>query len=356
MAKQRQNNNMNLLEREEAFQQLNEQLEKQTAKLVKEADVVIQQQENFLQHSVFRNESQNLDLRNSADISEDVDIVDVLNVDTNNLLSVAAAGLQDSFSDEDENDVDKRLHRLKLEQPLDRLTKKSRNNRNETPRESSNQSEVNDVLSAATEKMGSEAQIRFLKAKLRVMQEQVDQLTTQVSGLLDEQQTYKTSTKESNEELERLKKNLNHQQNQTTKWKSAFEAEKGNTERKTNQLQSASKDLDKQNREIKQSATSYNALEVRFNRVLEDFNKVKSQLQKQQHSGKQIVEQDQQKLEHLKNENKQLNRINVDSLNVIKKQQKLIGVLKRQILHVESAKLLSFTEDEFVKALDWGKN
>uniref|UniRef100_F6TPI3 Testis-expressed sequence 9 protein n=2 Tax=Ciona intestinalis TaxID=7719 RepID=F6TPI3_CIOIN len=204
--------------------------------------------------------------------------------------------------------------------------------------------------------MGSEAQIRFLKAKLRVMQEQVDQLTTQVSSLLDEQQTYKTSTKESNEELERLKKNLNHQQNQTTKWKSAFEAEKGNTERKTNQLQSASKELDKQNREIKQSATSYNALEVRFNRVLEDFNKVKSQLQKQQHSGKQIVEQDQQKLDHLKNENKQLNRINVDSLNVIKKQQKLIGVLKRQILHVEAAKLLSFTEDEFVKALDWGKN
>uniref|UniRef100_A0A673M7Y9 Testis expressed 9 n=1 Tax=Sinocyclocheilus rhinocerous TaxID=307959 RepID=A0A673M7Y9_9TELE len=68
------------------------------------------------------------------------------------------------------------------------------------------------------------------------------------------------------------------------------------------------------------------------------------------------VTQEQQTFETLQAENRKLERQKAELIAGFKKQLKLIDILKRQKLHFEAAKLLSFTEEEFMKALDWGKD
>ncbi|XP_062845816.1 testis-expressed protein 9 [Trichomycterus rosablanca] len=213
-----------------------------------------------------------------------------------------------------------------------------------------------DVIPNTGEEMGAEAQIRFLKAKLRVIQEELNRISSECNKKDDENGELCSKLKEVEEDRARLQRTTSVLQAQLEKHRGLAEEANRNCDGLRQQVATLQKELESIKRAQKQAASTHSATEVRLNRALEEAEKSKAELNKLKQSSKDCVNQEQQRMEALQAENKKLEKQKAELIVGFKKQLKLIDVLKRQKMHFEAARMLSFTEEEFIKALDWGKS
>lgn len=210
------------------------------------------------------------------------------------------------------------------------------------------------VEPAVFNEMGSEAQIRILKAKVGVMHEQLSKLSHELGTKDESLHEIQSKLKDTEEEKARLQRSNTAQQAQIQKHKKLMDEAKEKADSLDVQLAACKKELDAMKKSQKQQVTSQGTLEVRLNRALEECEKYKTQLEKVKSGTKENVEAERRRLEELLAENKRLEKQKNELMNGYKKQLKLIDILKRKQMHIEAAKMLSFTEEEFVKAMDWG--
>lgn len=95
-------------------------------------------------------------------------------------------------------------------------------------------------------------------------------------------------------------------------------------------------------------STAAGADDVRLKRALQEIESLRQQLAAASAS----PSEHQSELNLLRTENKKLDAQRLELVTCIRKQNKLIDVLKRQKIHLEAAKLLQITEEEFLRSLE----
>ncbi|KAK7832700.1 hypothetical protein U0070_026896 [Myodes glareolus] len=143
-----------------------------------------------------------------------------------------------------------------------------------------------DILCGVSKDIGTEAQIRFLKAKLHVMQEELDSVVCECNKKEDEIQDLKSKVKNFEEDCVRQQRTITSQQSQIEKYKNLFEEANNRCDGLQQQLSSIERELENKRRLQKQAATSQSATEVRLNRALEEAEKYKVELSKLRQSNK----------------------------------------------------------------------
>jgi len=201
--------------------------------------------------------------------------------------------------------------------------------------------------------IGLGATNRLLKAKLDVLQKEFDKLL----GERNDKSALITSLEEKlrllDDEKSKITKALSSLQIQIEKSKKDDEDYKKKKESYEVEISNLKKEITKLKRNQKQNETDMNSKDIKLNRTLDELEKYKAQVNALTQEIKDIKENDRKSIEHLIMDNKQLEKQKSEILLAMKKQMQLIDVLKKQKMHIEAAKLLQFTEEEFVKALNW---
>lgn len=196
--------------------------------------------------------------------------------------------------------------------------------------------------------------IRAQHLRIVALQEELNKTIGELAASNSEAQELRQEAKQAASEHQRLQKHLsNLEQTQDRDKKKTAELDKKcqETLRDMGELTKERDQLSVQKRKLEAEVTSK---DTRIDRLTEECDRYKTAAKELGNQDRDRAVADRRETDRLQGEVRKLERQRAELVNAFKKQMKLIDVLKRQRAHVEAARVLSFTEDEFIRILELG--
>ncbi|XP_059612749.1 testis-expressed protein 9 [Phlebotomus argentipes] len=221
------------------------------------------------------------------------------------------------------------------------------------PKKTSSEATIPDRL--ARKNVSSEGLIKFLKAKVSILQDEVD--THQKENLKNTEQIH--ALQESLKGVENVKDQLTSRVNALQSQQKKLEVRNEELELKLKNrdvdLGKQSRDLEMARREVKSLTQEKSTMERRLLKSQEDHEGTKQSLTGAYEREKEMRERSRLEKEGFEKQVKALRKQRLSLIGAYKQQLLLLDNLKRQIVCLEEAKMIDFAEREFTKILDWGK-
>jgi chromosome segregation ATPase len=205
------------------------------------------------------------------------------------------------------------------------------------------------------EGVGAEAQLRYQKARLQVLEEELQKARGDAASTASKLQAAETQLKEAQQQRAKLERHEKSVAAALEREKLACAEQRQRAETFERELSLLRKEMDEAGRGQRNALGELRGKDVRLNRALEELEKYRTQLREMREARDGAGHDARADAQRLAAENARLRKRQSDLILAFKKQAKLIDVLKRQKLHVEAARMLSFTEEEFSKTLELGE-
>jgi len=251
-------------------------------------------------------------------------------------------------------DVDKALNEKKIIVDLDERTDFAAQLEEIESRVDDTQmdeAEINEDDIRLDPRMPKEGRERFLRARCRVLQDEVNRLQKEYQLTNDKWHQARRQAQDRAEHITKLEKSSEKQRKDFDKLKLASEKEISKATEAEQKFQSIKRELDDFKMKNKKQKVSQN--DVRLQRALEEVKKYKNELNDALRRNRDIGEVKKHEYSEIEKEKNKFKKINSELKIIIQKQSKLVEVLRKKCAHLEAARVLEFTEEEFMKALDW---
>lgn len=196
--------------------------------------------------------------------------------------------------------------------------------------------------------------IRAQHLRIVALQEELSKTIAELAERNTEVHNLRTEAKQATSEQQRLQKmlgNAEQTQERDKKKMAEFDRKMQDSLRELSEVAKDRDQLDVQKRKLEAEVVSKDA---RVNRLTEECERYKTAAKDLGNQDRDRAVSDRRETDRLQGEVRKLERQRTELVNAFKKQMKLIDVLKRQRAHVEAARVLSFTEDEFIRILELG--